>query len=48
MLTIKDVKPKQVKRKATKPKAKPAPVKRVVERMISAYMSYIKDNPGGK
>jgi hypothetical protein len=46
MLTLKDLKKRKAKpAKVTTPKTTPA--RRIVERMISAYMSYIKDNPGG-
>lgn len=46
MHTLADFKPKQTKpAKRTQPQATPA--RRIVERMVSAYMSYIQDNPGG-
>lgn len=48
MLTLKDFKKRKAKAKPAKaatPKATEA--RRIVERMISAYMSYVKDNPGG-
>lgn len=46
MLTLKDLKRRKAAPKPRQPKAA-ADVRRIVERMVSAYMSYIQDNPGG-
>lgn len=45
MLTVKDLKKRKTAPKPRQPKA--ADARRIVERMVSAYMSYIQDNPGG-
>jgi hypothetical protein len=46
MLTVKDLKKRKTAPKPRQPKAA-TDVRRIVERMVSAYMSWCKDNPGG-
>lgn len=45
MLTLKDFKKRKTAPKPRQPKA--ADARRIVDRMVSAYMSWVKDNPGG-
>ena len=45
MLTVKDLKKRKAAPKPRQPKAA-TDARRIVDRMISAYMSWVKDNPG--